>query len=207
MTLVNQQWICTSLLDVNVKTRVGIMTPLELALEKCCECVNTKTSVEPFFGIAETILMKSPNAAIGAGESVLRFAVNFPVYLKKILTHHPEFYQCRGDLSPLTGAIKLGLVGKYEKMGFFELLLQQNVDDVVLELISNDPEYVKAYVCSGSGETPLHTAAKLGNDVVVIRLMKSRYVLLGLHVHEFTHTHTYTCTHMCTNVHTHVHSA
>ena len=165
------------MLDVNVKTRINNKTPLQLALEKCCDCIIREADYKQFFGIIQ-ILMKSTKAAIGADESVLRLAVNFPVILKNILAHHPEFYQHRpGILSPLTNALNLGLIGYTHDKGIFELLLEKNVEDVVNILIDKDPDYVKTFVSTG-GETPLHTVAKLGNVEIVRRLMESRYVFI-----------------------------
>ena len=153
------------------------MTPLKLALQKCCDCINNP-SMDSYFEIAE-ILMKSDEVVTGADASVLGLAINFPVFLKGILTSHPEFYQC-GDnkLSPLTEAIRSpGLVKKYKKMGFFELMLQQNADSIVMELITYNQNYVTTYL-NENNETPLHTAAKLGNHKVAKRLMESRLVSL-----------------------------
>ena len=150
------------------------MTPLKLVLAKCCECIENKTGVEPFYGIAVT-LMKSAKAASGADRSVLRFAVNFPVILKGILTHHQDFYKDIDGMPPaLTEGIK-GLAGENSKMGFIELMLRQNADSIVMDLIDKDPEYVKTYV-NTSGETPLHTAAKLGKDEIAKQLMESGLV-------------------------------
>ena len=147
------------------------MTPLKLVLEKCCDCIVKETNMEPFHDVAVT-LMKSKKAAEGADRSVLRLAVNFPVILKGILIHHQDFYQhIDGMPSALTEGIK-GLVGENYKMGFIELVLRQNADSIVEDLINYDPEYVKTYT-NTSGETPLHTAAKLGNEKIAEQLMKS----------------------------------
>ena len=154
------------------------MTPLELVLQRCCDCIIKKTDVEPFYGIA-VALMKSNEAAAGADASVLKLAVNFPVLLKKILAHHQEFYQRIDDgPSALTEGIK-GLLGQNSKIGFIELMLQQNADSIVMDLINEDPDYVKTYV-NTSDETPLHTAAKLGNDMVAKWLMESEKKLVLL---------------------------
>ena len=163
------------MLDVNVRTRIN-KTPLQLALEKCRDCIIREADCNQFFGIAQ-ILMKKERAAIGADESVLELAVNFPVILKNILAHHPEFYQHRGILSPLTNALNSGLIGDTHNKGIFEVLLEKNVKDVVNILIDKDPNYVKTFVSAG-GETPLHTVAKLGNVEIVRRLMESRYVFI-----------------------------
>ena len=161
--------------DVNAKTKKEGDTPLKLALQKCCDCVENNITVEPFFGIAQ-MLMKSDKTAAGADKSVLRLAINFPVFLKELLTCHQEFCQC-GDnkSSALASVIRSGLLPRYSKMGFIELMLQQNADSIVMDLINNDPDFVKIYV-NTSGETPLHTAAKLGNDMIAKQLMESKLV-------------------------------
>ena len=180
------------LLDVNRKTKNSNMSPLKLALQKCCECLDSgDTKMEPYHGIA-SILMNSKETAIGADESVLRMAVNFPVILKKILHHHPEYYQCTGDLSPITIAIRKGLLEHYSQMGFIEHMLQQGADSIVMDLINKDSGhgFLKTYT-NHIGETPLHTAAKLGKDVVAKALMNSGSVYFVncsmcacIHTHE-----------------------
>ena len=152
------------------------MTPLELALQKCCECIDEGTSKETYHGIA-TILMKSDDTIDGVDENVLGLAVNFPVILKRILEHHPEFYQSREvyqsrpALSSLAKALTGGLCSSYYNAGFVELMLRQSAGSIVMDLIDKDSAFLKRYT-NFFGETALHTAAKLGKVVIVKRLME-----------------------------------
>ena len=155
------------------------MTPLELALQKCCECIAEGTSKETYHGTSKEtyhgiaiILMKSDDTIDGVGENVLRLAVNFPVILKRILERHPEFYQSRAGLSSLAKALTGGLCSNYyNTAGFVELMLRQSAGSIVMDLIDKDSAFLKRYINS-VGETALHTAAKLGKVVIVKRLME-----------------------------------
>ena len=158
------------LVDVNKKTRTTNMTPLGLALKKCCNYLGEdppKETYQKYHGIVVT-LMKSDDIIDGVDENVLGFAVNFPAILKNILEHRPQYYQSGSDQSPLVRAINRGLYNK--ATGFIELVLRQSADGIVMDLIDKDSEFLKKYR-NDDGETPLHTAAKLGNVVIVKRLM------------------------------------
>lgn len=158
------------------------MTPLKLAFQKCRECLDKgDTAMEPFYGIAVT-LMEIDETAVGADESVLRLAINFPVFLKKILQHHEEYYECKDNSSPLTRAIRKGLLNRYSRIGFIELMLQKGADSIVMDLIDRDPAFLKSYI-NPALETPLHTAAKLGKDVIAKRLMGIGSVLSNFVLH------------------------
>ena len=79
------------LVDVNKKTKTHDgRTPLELALQKCHDCLDKGASNEIYHGIAIT-LMKSDATVDGVEKNVLRLAVNFPVILKNILERHPQY--------------------------------------------------------------------------------------------------------------------
>ena len=147
------------------------MTPLELALLKCCEYIDKDTSKEKTYHGIATILMKSDDTIDGVDENVLGLAVNFPVILKNILERHPEFYQRRADLSSLARALTEGLCVSYSRAGFVELIFQKSQNSIIMDLIDKDSAFLKGYTNS-FGETALHTAAKLGKVVIVKRLME-----------------------------------
>ena len=152
--------------DVNKKTHDG-RTPLELVLQKCCDCLDKGASNEIYHGIAIT-LMKSDATVDGVEENVLRLAVNFPVILKNILERHPQYY------NSLRKAVK-HLHKSYSRTGFIELVLQQGVDIIVMDLIDMESTtmFLKTYT-NDDGETPLHTVAKLGKVEIVKRLMECK---------------------------------
>ena len=161
------------LLDVNQPTSQGNMTPLKLALQKCCDCLNENSSMNQFHEIAITLMGDDDDTATGADESVLRLAVNFPVILKKILNKHPEYCTPHGayGLSALAVAIRSGLLEMYSNKGFIELALDRHADTIVMDLIKKNPIFLKTYK-NAINETPLHTAAKLNEKSIAKSLME-----------------------------------
>ena len=140
---------------------------MELALQKCHDCLDKGVSNEIYHGIAIT-LMKSDATVDGVEENVLQLAVNFPVILKNILERHPRYY------NSLCNAVK-HLHKSYSRTGFIELVLQKGVDIIVTDLIDKESTtmFLKTYT-NDDGETPLHTVAKLGKVEIVKRLMECK---------------------------------
>ena len=156
------------MVDVNKKTKTHDgRTPLELALQKCHDCLDKGASNEIYHGIAIT-LMKSDATVDGVEKNVLRLAVNFPVILKNILERHPQYYNSLGK------AVK-HLHKRYSRTGFIELVLQKGVDIIVTDLIDKESTtmFLKTFT-NDDGETPLHTVAKLGKVEIVKRLMECK---------------------------------
>jgi len=127
------------------------------------------TDVRPFLEIAVKLL--ESDAAVD--ETVLMAAINYPKVLVDVLRKKPNYYQPLGlgQPSPLTKAVS-GLDGRLKKMGFVETVLRKNADSIIKKLITEDPAFLMSFANS-SGETPLHSAAKVGKTELVQLLMES----------------------------------
>ncbi|XP_065920146.1 transient receptor potential cation channel subfamily A member 1-like isoform X2 [Dysidea avara] len=154
--------------DADYVTQSGL-TPLLLALGKCKEHLMNDASMRPFLEIAVKLL----DSDATVDETVLTAAINYPKVLVDILRKKPNYYKPLGvdGQSPLTKAIS-GFDGRLKKIGFVELVLRKNADVVIKKLIAEDPAFLKSFA-NPSGETPLHSAAKLGKVEIVRSLMDS----------------------------------
>jgi len=166
--------------DVSTPTQYDT-NPLMLALGKCMEHLQDDIKMRPFLDIAIKLL----DSDAEVNEIVTRDAVNFPKILADILRKKPNYYKpTGGGRSPLTKAIKSGFNKCFNRIGFVELVLRQNADTIIKKLITADPQFLKSYTNS-VGETPLHSAAKLGKVEIVQLLMEAGcvYVLVCAHVY------------------------
>ena len=153
--------------DADYATESGL-TPLLLVLGKCKEHLMNDTAMRPFLEIAVKLL--DSDAAVD--ETVLMAAVNYPKVLVDILRKKPNYYKPLGvgGPSPLKEAIS-GFDGRLKKMGFVELVLRKNADVIIKKLITEDPAFLKTFA-NLSGETPLHSAAKVGKAEIAQLLME-----------------------------------
>jgi len=157
--------------DANTPTQSDGMSPLTLALRKCKECLQGNARLRPHL----TIAIKLLDSDAEVNEIVIRDAVNFPKVLVDILRKNPNYYKPIGGRSHLTKAIRSGFDKCFNRTGFVELVLRQNADVIIKKLITEDPDYLKNYTNS-VGETPLHSAAKVGKVEIAQLLMQAGWV-------------------------------
>ena len=166
------------LLDIDKMTK-DKKTSLELALQKCYDCLeDDDEKMKQYFNIA--IALVESRAKVDE-ERVMHLAINFPSILTRILGQHPEYYKPdhEDDSSVLTQAIKSGLHYSLKRMGFIELMLRKNADAIIERLIDSDPNFVESIESRNTAdETALHSAVKVGNEKIVQKLMNSGLVFL-----------------------------
>lgn len=123
----------------------------------------------PYLAVAIKLL----DSDAEVNDIVLRDAVNFPKVLVDILRKNSKYYKpIGGGRSQLTKAIQSGFDKCFSRTGFVELVLRQNADMIIKKLITEDPNYLKNYTNS-VGETPLHSAAKVGKVEITQLLMQA----------------------------------
>ncbi|XP_065883624.1 transient receptor potential cation channel subfamily A member 1-like isoform X2 [Dysidea avara] len=155
--------------DANTPTQSDGASPLMLALRKCRECLQGNARLRPFLAVAIKLL----DSDAEVNEAVMKDAVNFPKVLVDILRKNLNYYKpAGGGTSQLTRAIRSGFDSSFNRMGFVELVLRQNADTIIIKLITEDPNFLKKYTNS-VGETPLHSAVKVGKVEITQLLMQA----------------------------------